>query len=104
MTISLLLAHSERDGSSVSQPTTQSSSEGIEVSNMLDHCPDHPKKATRLSGLDKLMKQKNTLVAGGNLIVCPLTLLGQWKVFGFTTDLLFVGRILVDSTLLNLVL
>ncbi|KAB1227332.1 putative SWI/SNF-related matrix-associated actin-dependent regulator of chromatin subfamily A member 3-like 2 [Morella rubra] len=79
MTISLLLAHSERDGSSVSQPTTQSSSEGIEVSNMLDHCPDHPKKATRLSGFNKLMKQKNTLVAGGNLIVCPLTLLGQWK-------------------------
>ncbi|KAG2674516.1 hypothetical protein I3843_13G125200 [Carya illinoinensis] len=78
MTISLLLAHSERGGISDGQSTSQPSSEGSEVSK-LDHQPDCLKKARRFSGFDKLMKRKNGLVAGGNLIVCPMTLLGQWK-------------------------
>lgn len=79
MTISLLLAHSERGGISDGQSMSQPSSEGSEVSK-LDHQPDCLKKARRFSGFDKLMKRKNGLVAGGNLIVCPMTLLGQWKV------------------------
>lgn len=79
MTISLLLARSKRDGKSDGHSTSQPSSEGGEISS-LDHQPDHLKKATRFSGFDKLMKQKNALIAGGNLIVCPMTLLGQWKV------------------------
>ena len=82
MTISLL-AHSKRGGSSGSQPMSQPSSEGSEVSTMIDGWTesDHPKKQTKLSGFDKLMKQKSALMDGGNLIVCPMTLLGQWKVF-----------------------
>uniref|UniRef100_A0A2N9GMB7 SWI/SNF-related matrix-associated actin-dependent regulator of chromatin subfamily A member 3-like 2 n=1 Tax=Fagus sylvatica TaxID=28930 RepID=A0A2N9GMB7_FAGSY len=79
MTISLLLAHSERGGSSSSQSTSQPSSKGSELSGMVDHCSDPPKKKTKFSGFDKLMKQKNDLIDGGNLIVCPMTLLGQWK-------------------------
>ncbi|RVX20005.1 DNA repair protein RAD5A [Vitis vinifera] len=52
MTIALLLAHSEKDLS---------------------------KKAAKFSGFHKLKKQENTLTSGGNLIICPMTLLGQWK-------------------------
>jgi SNF2 family DNA or RNA helicase len=80
MTISLL-AHSKRGGSTGSQPMSQPSSEGSEVSSMIDGWTDHSKKQTKLSGFDKLMKQKSALMDGGNLIVCPMTLLGQWKVF-----------------------
>ncbi|KAK7853707.1 dna repair protein rad5a [Quercus suber] len=79
MTISLLLAHSERGGSTSSQYMSHPSSEDSELSGMLDHCQDPPKKTTKISGFDKLMKQKNILINGGNLIVCPMTLLGQWK-------------------------
>ncbi|XP_062172671.1 DNA repair protein RAD5A isoform X2 [Alnus glutinosa] len=78
MTISLL-AHSKRGGSTGSQPMSQPSSEGSEVSSMIDGWTDHSKKQTKLSGFDKLMKQKSALMDGGNLIVCPMTLLGQWK-------------------------
>ncbi|XP_057956384.1 DNA repair protein RAD5A [Malania oleifera] len=62
MTIALLLAHSEKGGSSGSQLITQSSTENSE-----------------LSGFDKLIKQKKSLASGGNLIICPMTLLSQWK-------------------------
>lgn len=79
MTISLLLAHSERGGSSSSQYMSHPSSEDSELSGVLDHSQDPPKKTTKISGFDKLMKQKNILINGGNLIVCPMTLLGQWK-------------------------
>ncbi|XP_015873517.3 DNA repair protein RAD5A isoform X1 [Ziziphus jujuba] len=78
MTISLLLAHSERVGSSVSLPTSQSSSEGSEVNNVLDNSANLPRKVTKFSDFDKL-KKKNMLIDGGNLIICPMTLLNQWK-------------------------
>lgn len=80
MTIGLLLAHSERGGSSGSQPTSQPSGEVIEVSNISDNSLNLQKKTAKFSGFDKLMKQKSTLLDGGSLIVCPMTLLGQWKV------------------------
>lgn len=80
MTIALLLDNSEGGGSSVSQPTSQSFSEGIEVSNVLDNALNISKKVTKFPGFDKFMKKKNTLIDGGNLIICPMTLLGQWKV------------------------
>ncbi|KAL5580233.1 hypothetical protein UlMin_012675 [Ulmus minor] len=76
MTIALLLVHSERGGSSTSQPTSQSCGECIEVSNNLDNTQ---KQVAKFSGFDKFMKQKNKLRDGGSLIVCPMTLLGQWK-------------------------
>lgn len=79
MTIALLVAHSGH-GSSGSQPMSQSFSEDIEASSISDHSSKLPKTVTKFSGFDKLMKQKNTLADGGSLIVCPMTLLGQWKV------------------------
>ncbi|XP_050212773.1 DNA repair protein RAD5A isoform X2 [Mercurialis annua] len=79
MTISLLLAHSERGGTSSSQLICQPSSENGEVDNVSDQLPNHLKKVTKFSGFDKLMKQKKILVNGSNLIICPMTLLGQWK-------------------------
>lgn len=80
MTIALLLGNSGRGGSSVSQPTCQFSNEGSEVSNVLDDSLNISKKFTKFSGFDKFMKKKNALIDGGNLIICPMTLLGQWKV------------------------
>lgn len=80
MTISLLLAHSGRGGSLGSQPIAESFNEGGEVSDTVHKFSNIPKKATKFSGFDKLMKQKNALTSGGNLIICPMTLLGQWKV------------------------
>ncbi|KAH0984978.1 hypothetical protein GBA52_012155 [Prunus armeniaca] len=61
MTIALLLAHSGH-GLSGSHPTSQSSSEDIEISDISDHSPIKPTKED-----------------GGSLIICPMTLLGQWK-------------------------
>lgn len=79
MTIALLVAHSGH-GPSGSQPISRSSFEDIEASDMSDHSSKLPKAVTKFSGFHKLMKQKNTLAYGGSLIVCPMTLLGQWKV------------------------
>ncbi|KAI3716560.1 hypothetical protein L1987_67522 [Smallanthus sonchifolius] len=70
MTISLLLAHTERGGSL--------DSEINEVGNGSDQSSS-PKKVTKFSGFDKLRKQKQLLIGGGNLIICPMTLIGQWK-------------------------
>ncbi|XP_021609407.1 DNA repair protein RAD5A isoform X2 [Manihot esculenta] len=78
MTISLLLAQSERDGSSSNGSLSQLSNEDGEIGDTSD-LPNPLKKATKFSGFDKLMKQKKILVHGGNLIICPMTLLGQWK-------------------------
>jgi len=80
MTISLLVAHSGKGGSIASQPITQSFIEGGEVSDTVHNFSNIPKKATKFAGFDKPMKQKNVLMSGGNLIICPMTLLGQWKV------------------------
>ncbi|KAL2536246.1 actin-dependent regulator of chromatin subfamily A member 3 [Forsythia ovata] len=70
MTISLLLSHSGRGGFS---------NENSESSNMLDDSPTSSKKATKFSGFDKVPKQQRSLAGGGNLIICPMTLIGQWK-------------------------
>ncbi|KAL2981643.1 hypothetical protein AAZX31_13G301500 [Glycine max] len=79
MTISLLVAHSGKGGSIGSQPITQSFIESGEVSDTVHKFSNIPKKATKFAGFDKPMKQKNALTSGGNLIICPMTLLGQWK-------------------------
>ncbi|KAK9279319.1 hypothetical protein L1049_012998 [Liquidambar formosana] len=79
MTIALLISHSKRGGSSSSQSTSQPSGESSEISHISDQSPEPPKKATKFLGFDKLIKQKNTLTSGGSLIICPMTLLGQWK-------------------------
>ncbi|RVW54344.1 DNA repair protein RAD5A [Vitis vinifera] len=79
MTIALLLAHSEKGLLASSQSTSQHYHESSEISSISDQSPDLSKKAAKFSGFHKLKKQENTLTSGGNLIICPMTLLGQWK-------------------------
>ncbi|XP_043724882.1 DNA repair protein RAD5A isoform X2 [Telopea speciosissima] len=79
MTIALLLAYSDRGASSSNHPMSQVSTENSEVSSASDGSPSDSKKVTKFSGFDKLMKSRTSLIGGGNLIVCPMTLLGQWK-------------------------
>lgn len=79
MTIALLV-HSARRGTSGVKITSQSSGEGTEASSTQEKSLNLQKKTPKFSGFDKLMKQKSTIVDGGSLIVCPMTLLGQWKV------------------------
>lgn len=77
MTISLLLTHSERGGSSRNLHTTQSQfcGENIEARKSSRRSSSHATKVPKY-----LSKQTNTLASGGNLIICPMTLLAQWKV------------------------
>ncbi|XP_021899056.1 DNA repair protein RAD5A isoform X1 [Carica papaya] len=79
MTIALLLAHSDKGGLPSNQCMTQPSCESCEVSGLSGESPNLPKKATNFSGFDNFVKQKKTLKNGVNLIICPMTLLGQWK-------------------------
>ncbi|KAJ4978224.1 hypothetical protein NE237_009004 [Protea cynaroides] len=89
MTIALLLAYSDRGASLANHPMSQASSENSEVSSASDESPSDSKKVTEspsdskkvtnFSGFDKLMKSGTSLIGGGNLIVCPMSLLGQWK-------------------------
>lgn len=79
MTIALLLAHSGKGGSS-SSTSSQDSLDTNEVNDMSDQSPITSNKLTSITGFRKLFKSKASLVGGGNLIVCPMTLLSQWKV------------------------
>lgn len=79
MTLSLLLTHSERGGSFSSSSSSQTFKDLYEASYNSDKSPIPPKKASKFT-FDKLIKQKVLLTGGGNLIVCPMTLIGQWKV------------------------
>lgn len=79
MTIALLLKHSDRDGSVGIQPTSQASIEDGGASMISDQSPTFFKKTTKISGFDKFFKRTNSLTSGGNLIICPVTLIGQWK-------------------------
>ena len=81
MTISLLLANPERAGSTCTQLTSQSSCESDELCQAIDTSPDPSKKAAKFQGFDKLVRKEHSLTNGGNLIVCPMTLLSQWKVY-----------------------
>ncbi|TYG87992.1 hypothetical protein ES288_A13G259300v1 [Gossypium darwinii] len=79
MTISLLATHSERGGLSDSQSSDQPSDQGGEAIDVFSQSPNSVKTVTKFPGFDKLSKQRNKLANGGNLIICPMTLLGQWK-------------------------
>ncbi|KAG8471530.1 hypothetical protein CXB51_036343 [Gossypium anomalum] len=79
MTISLLATHSERGGQSDSQSSDQPSDQGGEAIDVFGQSPNSVKTATKFPSFDKLSKQRNKLANGGNLIICPMTLLGQWK-------------------------
>ncbi|KAG9144009.1 hypothetical protein Leryth_013897 [Lithospermum erythrorhizon] len=75
MTISLLLTHSERSRSVGSQSPggTNEAVHGTDESSMT------PKTLSKFSGFRKLARRKGSLTGGGNLIICPMTLIGQWK-------------------------
>ncbi|KAE9456158.1 hypothetical protein C3L33_11948, partial [Rhododendron williamsianum] len=79
MTIALLLAHSERGGSLDSPSTSGAFIENSNTDGISDESPTFPSKETKFSDFDNLVKRKNSLIGGGNLIACPMTLLGQWK-------------------------
>ncbi|XP_058216059.1 DNA repair protein RAD5A [Rhododendron vialii] len=79
MTIALLLAHSERGGSLDSPSTSGAFVENSNTDGISDQSPTFLSKDTKFSGFDSLVKRKYSLIGGGNLIVCPMTLLGQWK-------------------------
>ncbi|XAR60085.1 DNA helicase [Bertholletia excelsa] len=78
MTIALLLAHSERGGSLGSPSTNEAFDEHSENGDTSHQSPTLSNK-TKISGFNKLVKKKRSVVGGGNLIVCPMTLLSQWK-------------------------
>ncbi|KDO45613.1 hypothetical protein CISIN_1g003540mg [Citrus sinensis] len=79
MTIALLLTHSQRGGLSGIQSASQPSDGGIEGYDISDQSPNLMKKEPKSLSIDKLIKQTNTLINGGTLIICPMTLLGQWN-------------------------
>ncbi|XP_040377120.1 DNA repair protein RAD5A isoform X1 [Oryza brachyantha] len=78
MTISLLLADSSK-GCISAQNSTQICEETNGLSESPIQSQDAVKKLASPFSFSKLRKHKAPLIAGGNLIVCPMTLLGQWK-------------------------
>lgn len=80
MTIALLLAHSDKGGSLGSQSIGQASVEDGGTSINSDQSPTLQKRTAKFFGFDKLFKRRKSLAIGGNLIICPVTLIGQWKV------------------------
>ncbi|KAL1544086.1 DNA repair protein rad5a [Salvia divinorum] len=79
MTLSLLLTYSERDGSLSCSSTCQSPNDNCEANLNSNKSSIPQKKSLKFTGFEKLMKKRAPLVGGGNLIICPMTLIGQWK-------------------------
>ncbi|KAL0673150.1 hypothetical protein Bca4012_001131 [Brassica carinata] len=78
MTISLMLAHSWKAASTGFQCPINEGDKGI--SSSVDESTSPSVKATKFPGFDKkLLEQQTALENGGNLIICPMTLLAQWK-------------------------
>ncbi|XP_028551128.1 DNA repair protein RAD5A isoform X2 [Dendrobium catenatum] len=77
MTLALLLAHSDKGGSPTCS-SIQDSNDDNNIGSSIDKFSSGSKKPASISGFNKL-KSKSILIRGGNLIVCPMTLLGQWK-------------------------
>lgn len=78
MTISLMLTCSDKGGSyasSASQPST--ATDDMSTSGQ---SPGTPKNVANISSFGKLMQCRQPFIGGGSLIICPMTLLGQWKV------------------------
>lgn len=79
MTISLMLAHSWKAASTGFLCPNYKGDKVI--SSSLDEFSSPSVKTTKFPSFEKkLLEQKSALENGGNLIVCPMTLLGQWKV------------------------
>lgn len=100
MTISLMLAHSWKAASTGLQCPIN---EGDKViSSGLDECTSPSVKATKFPGFDKkLLEQKSALENGGNLIICPMTLLAQWKVLSTLCEFFPCMMQLISSLVLS---
>ncbi|XP_031491221.1 DNA repair protein RAD5A isoform X3 [Nymphaea colorata] len=78
MTIALLLSDPPGDRLGI-HPGGQAC-ESRELNKDVDLPPNHSNTITKIPGFNKLIKATRLLqINGGNLIVCPMTLLGQWK-------------------------
>ncbi|TVU29896.1 hypothetical protein EJB05_21487 [Eragrostis curvula] len=78
MTISLLLSDSGK-GCITAQHATQICEEASDLGEVPAHSHDAVKKLASPFAFGKQRKHKAPLIGGGNLIICPMTLLGQWK-------------------------
>lgn len=79
MTIALLLAHSGKGGS-CSSTRSKESLDANEVNEIHEQSQNVTSKLSTIAGFRKLFQSKASLVGAGNLIICPMTLLSQWKV------------------------
>lgn len=93
MTLSLLLTHTERGLSS-----SRRSSEKDKIYGGVDTTT---KDVPKLLGFDKAKKRK-PLNGGGNLIICPMTLLSQWKV-PLVINMNYLYFIIYEPLIINLV-
>ncbi|WVZ75201.1 hypothetical protein U9M48_023282 [Paspalum notatum var. saurae] len=74
MTIALLLSDSSKGCI-----TTQNSAQISEAASGLGESHDAVKKLASPFSFSKHKKPKAPLIGGGNLIICPMTLISQWK-------------------------
>ncbi|XP_044418721.1 DNA repair protein RAD5A isoform X2 [Triticum aestivum] len=78
MTISLLLSDSSK-GRVTTQHSTQISGEASGLGETPIQSLDSVKNLASPFSFSKLRKLKAPLIGGGNLVICPMTLLSQWK-------------------------
>ncbi|XP_048535793.1 DNA repair protein RAD5A [Triticum urartu] len=78
MTISLLLSDSSK-GRVTTQHSTQISGEASGLGETPIQSLDSVKNLASPFSFSKLRKPKAPLIGGGNLVICPMTLLSQWK-------------------------
>jgi DNA repair protein RAD5 len=76
MTISLILSETGKGCLSTSPSPPQAFEESLSLPSSSSKKPTSPSIFTKL----KTKPKAAAYVGGGNLIVCPMTLLGQWKV------------------------
>ena len=78
MTISLLSDSGK--GCITTQNSTQVSGESNGLGEISIQSHDAVKNVASPFSFSKLRKPKAALIGGGNLIICPMTLISQWKV------------------------
>lgn len=78
MTIGLLLSDSSK-GCVTTQHSTQISGEASGLGEIPIQNLDSVKNLASPFSFSKLRKPKAPLIGGGNLVICPMTLLSQWK-------------------------
>jgi DNA repair protein RAD5 len=79
MTIALLLVDSSK-GCLTNQHSTRICEEASDFGEVPTHSNGAVKKLARPFSFGKHRKHKAPLIGGSNLIICPMTLLSQWKV------------------------